>query len=435
LTHFIQRYAGLFHVRGHENLLPFSGYLHGLLQLSHHRNMDMIGRLIPDVTNGQQIQHFISTSHWENQRIRDQIIATANGFLGGHHDRALIIDETSKRAKGHATVGVTRQYLGCLGKVDSGQVWVTSVLYHAGLSMPIMMDLFLPECWATDRARCLKAEMPKESILYHSNIDLALTQVRYAIDQQVDFRWVLADAGYGKSFAFRKALDELGKWYVCDMDSDSKIYLTEPIPVPTKRTKANRDKPQTYQVTNVKPIKANAWANAQVTDAWETHHMRKTAHGPLTAKILRRTVWIWHEGTQEVQQVELLIRKDDCRTGGLRVSLSNAGSVSPHRLAQMQSNRYWVERSFQDTTGELGLKDYRGRSWTGWQHHMTLVMLASLFILESQYSDTQVGTYLRIGDIVSIFEHLFPRKTVTEEQVVAELTRNMMKRKLIHSSA
>jgi hypothetical protein len=46
----------------------------------------------------------------------------------------------------------------------------------------------------------------------------------------------------------------------------------------------------------------------------------------------------------------------------------------------MQGQRYWVERVFEDAKGQCGLADYQVQGWLAWHHHVTMVMLAMLFI-------------------------------------------------------
>ena len=69
----------------------------------------------------------------------------------------------------------------------------------------------------------------------------------------------------------------------------------------------------------------------------------------------------------------------------IKYSLSNAPADTPLlRLAQMQGQRYWVERAFEDAKGECGLADYQALGWRSWHHHVTMVMLAMLFIAEQR---------------------------------------------------
>ena len=40
-----------------------------------------------------------------------------------------------------------------------------------------------------------------------------------------------------------------------------------------------------------------------------------------------------------------------------------------------------IEHSYKELKDELGLDHFEGRSWRGWQHHVTLVLLAYAFLV------------------------------------------------------
>lgn len=63
----------------------------------------------------------------------------------------------------------------------------------------------------------------------------------------------------------------------------------------------------------------------------------------------------------------------------IKYSLSNASeSTTVHRPAQMQGQRYWIERAFEDAKSQAGMGHYQARGWKSWNHHMALVMTAIL---------------------------------------------------------
>jgi SRSO17 transposase len=63
-------------------------------------------------------------------------------------------------------------------------------------------------------------------------------------------------------------------------------------------------------------------------------------------------------------------------------TLSDADeSVPTPEIVRAHSERHRVEETLQDGKGEVGLGQYEVRSWTGWHHHMTLCMLALLFVV------------------------------------------------------
>ena len=50
------------------------------------------------------------------------------------------------------------------------------------------------------------------------------------------------------------------------------------------------------------------------------------------------------------------------------------------RLVRIVKSRWKIEQDYQQLKEELGLDHYEGRNWTGWHHHVTLVMLAHAFL-------------------------------------------------------
>ena len=68
----------------------------------------------------------------------------------------------------------------------------------------------------------------------------------------------------------------------------------------------------------------------------------------------RRKARFWHVvATREVGSPETI-----------KYVLSNASAeTSLERLVQMQRQRFWIERSFEDGKSESGLADYQVRGW------------------------------------------------------------------------
>jgi SRSO17 transposase len=53
---------------------------------------------------------------------------------------------------------------------------------------------------------------------------------------------------------------------------------------------------------------------------------------------------------------------------------------SLRKLVATARGRWRVEQDYQQLKEELGLDHFEGRTWTGWYHHVTLVMLAHAFL-------------------------------------------------------
>ena len=83
------------------------------------------------------------------------------------------------------------------------------------------------------------------------------------------------------------------------------------------------------------------------------------------------------------------------------------------------------------------MAEYQLRGWVGWHHpfgtlrarHMSLVMLAMLFMLQEKLLLAAEAPLLSSEDIVWVLEKYLPRARVTEEEVQADLTRRHRRRK------
>jgi SRSO17 transposase len=59
-------------------------------------------------------------------------------------------------------------------------------------------------------------------------------------------------------------------------------------------------------------------------------------------------------------------------------------NTSLRQLVTITRGRWRIEQDYQQLKEELGLDHLEGRSWTGWHHHVTLVMVAHLFLRREQ---------------------------------------------------
>ena len=106
----------------------------------------------------------------------------------------------------------------------------------------------------------------------------------------------------------------------------------------------------------------------------------------------------------------------------IKYSLSNApAATSLSRLAQMQGQRYWVERTFQDGKSQAGLDQYQARGWRSWHHHMALVMMAMLFMLKERTASRDTYPLLNCADVETLLAHVLPRRDVDLDEVIRQL--------------
>jgi SRSO17 transposase len=413
------RFSSLFRVQTQSLAKRAEQYLHGLMQAKK-KNMERMAEKVPD-TDEQSLQHFLSNSPWDERPVLDQAAQDADRLLGGHQDSALYIDETGILKKGRKSVGVSRQWIGQYGKVDNCQVTVVTALGCKENVSPIDFRLYLPRDWTKDKKRCRKAGVPEEAIVFKNKHDLALEMIAHARAQGIRYNWISFDGFYGESSAFLRALDQAGEIFVGDVHKNQKIYLEDPAPlVPSPKSSKGR-KPTKLKAQNP-GIRVDKWALKQPQQNWQRKILRDTTKGKLVVDILHKRVWLWDGKEPNAQHWHLIIRREVESSGTLKYSISNApADTRVDRLAYMQAQRYWIERSFQDAKNQCGMTDYQVRGWRGWHHHMTMVMLAMLFILEERLRHKETTPLLSAADVATLLDHFLPRRDITEEEVLRQL--------------
>ena len=169
LASFVDGFAGCFGRRGREDAAR--RYVKGLLSDAKRKNMQSMWGRITDRGDYQALQHFITHSTWDSQRIWSALwekVPVREGIL--------IVDDTGIPKSGEHSVGVHRQYSGTLGKVGSCQIVVSTVLKAQRSTWPIAMELYLPEKWANDEQRRDRARIPQD-VQFRTKWQIALEQI------------------------------------------------------------------------------------------------------------------------------------------------------------------------------------------------------------------------------------------------------------------
>jgi SRSO17 transposase len=424
---FIERYGRFFRSRGHDNAAVAKRYLHGLAQAAT-ATFAAMAAVVEDGCE-QQFQHFISNAPWRHEPVIDQIGRDADRLLGGRADSALLLDESSFVKHGDCSVGVARQWCGRLGKVDNCQVAVFAVLTDGARHVPVDMRLYLPQRWIDDPARCDRAEIPMEARTMRAKTALALEMVRTARARGMRFGWVGVDGGYGKEPAFLRALDEMGETFVADVHCDQRVW-TEPPGLHVPPPKSTRGRSPSQQQAAVDGITVEKLVAGFGAHDWTRCTLRESTRGPLRVDIAHRRVWVWDGAEAAARCWHLVVRREVGAPKKIKYSLSNAPpDTKLERLAQMQGERYWVERAFEDAKGECGLADYQALGWRAWHHHVTMVMLAMLFIAEQRVAHQPGLALLTPRDIVEMLKETLPRKPQGKEALVAQINQRHARRR------
>jgi SRSO17 transposase len=321
-----------------------SGLVAGLERKNGWTLAEHAGEVVPD-----GMQRLLRRADWDIDGVRDDLRDYVTERLGDR-EGVLIVDDTGFLKKGTRSAGVQRQYSGTAGRIENCQIGVFLAYASSAGHALIDRELYLPESWTSDRARCRAAGIPDE-VEFATKPVLAQAMLARAIDASVPFSWVTADEAYGQVKYLRVWLEAREVSYVL-------------------ATRCNDD----VTTADARTGRVDELVAGLSVRAWRRLSVGAGAHGPRDydwARLPIRIAWAPGRGHW------LLARR----------SISDPTEIAyyicygPRRaslldLARIAGSRWRVEECFQQAKNEAGLDHYQVRSWRAWYAHITLSMLA-----------------------------------------------------------
>jgi len=348
-------------------------WIHGLLLDGVRKNAAQLAHAVQG-GEVQAMQQFLTDSTWQCEPVIRELQAIAQETLGCS-DGILVADDTGFAKKGRESVGVARQYCGTLGKVDNCQIGVfLAYVTDRGRAL-VDGRLYLPKEWIGDRARRIKAGVPKE-VRFRTKPELALEMIEWALGGPLSVRWVACDDGYGRDGGFRQRLDALGLWFVCEVPSDQRVWTELPVLPPAPVGRTGRPKTRAHVLPGA-PRSRKVRDLPPTLTGWRRIEVRQGTKRPIASDWVALRLWP-SMNRQPGPQQWLLIERSEA---GQKYYLSNAPTQTAlETMAHVAKQEWFVEPCFRDAKQEVGLGDYEARKWQAWRHHIVLCMLAALFL-------------------------------------------------------
>jgi len=329
------------------------GYLQGLLGRVERKNSwqlsEYLGRAGP-----YGLQRLLGRASWDADRSRDVLLAYARRhLLSDDESGVLVIDETGFLKKGRKSAGVQRQYSGTAGRIENCQIGVFLALVGSRGRALVDRELYLPESWCRDRARCAAAGVP-EDVTFATKPQLALKMLQRAFAAGCQPAFVLADEVYGNDSKFRRFLESRAQSYVLAVSCQQRLW------VEFRQERVD-------EIARATP--AQAWQRLSIGDGakgprvydWAASRFgRPTAGGLVHWLLIRRSV-------------------TDPDDRAYYLGLTPKGTTADD-LAYAAGRRWAIETCFECAKQEAGLDEYEVRSWVGWYRHVTLSLLALAFL-------------------------------------------------------
>ncbi len=362
-------------------------YLHGLLLELPRKSIEpMVLHLRGADRNAvRAMQQFLSEGAWDDAAILHRLWQELATELGDD-DGVLILDGSDFPKQGQESVGVARQYCGELGKTANCQAGV--FLAYASQHGYALLDrrLYLPEAWFTDAyAEHRTACGVPHDVTFMTKSELGWAMIEAVVQSgTLPCRWVTCDEGFGKNPDLLDQIATLGLWYFAEVPHDTRVWR-ERVATALPPWSGRGPKPKRERVVPDAPApqEVQALAAALPASQWQQYVIQEGSQGPQVAEFAFVRVVAVRDGLPG-PEVWLVLRRS-LTDGELKTYVCNAPADILHqRLVRTSGLRWPIETCFEVGKQELGMGDYEVRSWRGWHHHMTLVILAMAFLVRLQ---------------------------------------------------
>ena len=405
LSQFWQRFANLFQRR--EQREWGLKYISGRMMEGKKYFTNAIARRVGE-KNERAMQNFIGASPWDDQAMVVEHQQVAQETLG-HPQGCIIMDGSGFPRKGTESAGIARQYCNELGKVDNCQVGI--YLAYSSPKGYTLLDrrLYLPEEWFSDEyaARWQRCEIPEETpFLTHQELALEMLE---GVNQRgvVTFQWVLGDGEFGRDTKLLDKIAALEKRYFMQVPVNTRVWLERP-ETEVPEWKGRGRKPTRRQLVEGAPPPQRVDELSLPPEQYQRYTLHEGSKGPLVADVACMRI-VAVRGGLPGPEVWLVLRHD-VLSGERRYYLSNAPvDTQQEQLAWLSAARWPVEKSFEDCKDELKMNQYAMRSWLGWYHHMTLIMIAHLFLVALQQDLGEHTPGLTVPQARMLLEAVLPR--------------------------
>lgn len=384
LGKFLKRFS---HCLSDEGFAHLTTYVEGQLSEIERKNVERIA-LNGGVTP-RTLQEFLANYNWNHDSMRDQLQQIVAAEHSGRHSIG-IIDETSCAKKGDKTPGVQRQHCGAVGKQEN--CIVTVHLSYACDDFHCLLDeeLFLPESWSNDRARCREARIP-DGMVYRPKTEMALEQYDRATRNGVAFEWITFDEWYGAKPAFLRALRQRGQKFVGEIHKGHMVWTQMPKVTnrPYRKNRRGGGRKIPRLVSGSPKAKSvgeclEKWPELS-EQTWQKWYVKDTHKGPKVVEVKHAVVYPKNDEGLPSQPHHLLVVRDVLAPQDIKFFLGNAPKdTSVESLLKVAFSRWRVERCFEDDKKYVGMDHFEGRRYPGLLRHLIISAVSLLFLARAR---------------------------------------------------
>lgn len=356
-------------------------YLRGLMLDGRRKSIEPMAARLADGEE-QCLQQFVSQSPWDETAVRKRLAARMSEEIS---PEAWIVDDTGFPKFGDKSVGVAHQYCGALGKVANCQVGVSIDAATDEVSCPLDWRLFMPKEWDSDAERRAKSHVPEE-VRHAPKWKLALAMIDELRDWGLEPPVVLADGAYGDVTEFRSGLEERELDYVLQVKGATSAYAKDVRPERPAYAGSGRPPKARYRekTSSLRELALETGAEAAVEVSWREGTRGKLRSRFLALRVRPANIGLRNRANREGSELPvrwLLCEWPEGHDEPTKYWLSNLPAKTPLKeLLGLAKLRWRIEHDYRELKDALGLDHFEGRTYRGWNHHVTLVSVAHAFL-------------------------------------------------------
>lgn len=356
-------------------------YLRGLMLDGRRKSIEPMAARLDD-GDEQCLQQFVSQSPWDETAVRKRLAVRISAEIG---PEAWIVDDTGFPKFGERSVGVARQYCGALGKVANCQVGVSVSAATDEASCQLDWRLFMPSEWDSDAERRERAHLPEE-VRHVPKWRLALEMIDELREWGLEAKPVLADGGYGDITEFRSGLEKRGLRYAVQVKGATSAYAEGVRPERPAYAGAGRPPKPRYRQerSSLRELALEAGPSAAVEVSWREGTRGELRSRFLALRVRPANIGLRNRASREGAELPprwLLCEWPEDHEEPTKYWLSNLPEDTPlERLVGLAKLRWRIEHDYRELKDALGLDHFEGRTYRGWNHHVTLVSVAHAFL-------------------------------------------------------
>lgn len=353
-------------------------YLRGLVGPGKRKSVEPMA--VEQFVGIRSLQRFISDATWRDEAIISEHQKHVNETLG-ENNAVLVVDSRGFPKKGKYSVGVARQYCGHVGKVENCQVGEFLVYRSLKGHTLVNRRLYVPKSWDSDTERLNRCQVPLH-MHYKPSWELAYEMIMEATHNGLEYGWITGDEEFGRVPQLADMLHAVGKHYIFEVSAQRTWVWMEPaqrqIPAPGGKRGAQFRRP--LLLSRKASHMAVSRAALRIAGDWTSYTVREATKGPIEVEAKRTMVWLsrrhepdrpaWFIVTRTIEnEPQYKYFLSECQWG-----------TSLEKMLEAAYSRWAIEDCFKEANQDVGMGHYETRSWAGWHHHMTMVMLAHHFL-------------------------------------------------------